>query len=57
MLAAWDHKRRVALATFLAFALTGVAAAQSPPSWADPALLKAAQAEGSVTVYSSVNEQ
>jgi iron(III) transport system substrate-binding protein len=61
MLAAWDHMRRVALAAFSAFALIGAAAAQSPqsaiPGWADPALLKAAQAEGSVTVYSSVNEQ
>jgi iron(III) transport system substrate-binding protein len=40
----------------------GSAAAQSPaaspPSWADPALVQAARAEtGSLTVYSSVNEQ
>jgi iron(III) transport system substrate-binding protein len=40
---------------------SGSAAAQSPtpsPSWADPALIQAARQEGgSITVYSSVNEQ
>ena len=34
----------------------GVPSSQSPP-WLDPALLPAAKAEGSLTVYSSTNEQ
>jgi hypothetical protein len=34
----------------------GVPPSQSPP-WLDPALLPAAKAEGSLTVYSSTNEQ
>src|SRR5437667_237007 len=33
------------------------AAHAQAPSWADPELLKAAKAEGTLTVYSSVNEQ
>ena len=36
---------------------TGSAAAQTPPSWLDPALLRAAKVEGSLIVYSSTNEQ
>jgi iron(III) transport system substrate-binding protein len=39
-------------------ALVGRAEAQGAPSWLDPAMLQAAKAEGgSLTVYSSVNEQ
>src|SRR5262245_29915280 len=48
-----------------ALALTGVAlilslapaGAQAPRPWLDPALLAAAKAEGTLTVYSSTNEQ
>ncbi len=41
-----------------ATAQTSSAPAQSPNAWADPELLRAARAEGgSLTVYSSVNEQ
>jgi iron(III) transport system substrate-binding protein len=47
----------IALAFSLASAhAQGVPSTQSPP-WLDPALLAAAKAEGSLTVYSSTNEQ
>ena len=35
----------------------GADAQTAAPSWADPVLLKEAQAEGALTVYSSMNEQ
>ncbi len=35
----------------------GQEAQKAPPSWIDPALLSAAKAEGSLTVYSSTNEE
>jgi iron(III) transport system substrate-binding protein len=44
------------MAGVLALVLTGPAQTQERP-WLDPTLLKAAQAEGSLTVYSSTNEQ
>src|SRR5262245_40122097 len=51
------------LGGLLGLALTPVglaltpASAQSPRPWLDPALLAAAKAEGTLTVYSSTNEQ
>jgi iron(III) transport system substrate-binding protein len=48
----------IRLAGFIGLALTlGPASAQSPRPWLDPALLAAAKAEGTLTVYSSTNEQ
>lgn len=50
---------RAAFGLWLA-ALAAPAFAQDagpPPAWADPALLEAARAEGSLTVYSSMNER
>jgi iron(III) transport system substrate-binding protein len=44
------------LGGLLGLALTP-ASAQTPRSWLDPALLAAAKAEGTLTVYSSTNEQ
>jgi iron(III) transport system substrate-binding protein len=50
----------IRLAGFIGLALTlgpAPASAQSPRPWLDPALLAAAKAEGTLTVYSSTNEQ
>jgi iron(III) transport system substrate-binding protein len=50
----------IRLGGFIGLALTlgpAPASAQSPRPWLDPALLAAAKAEGTLTVYSSTNEQ
>jgi iron(III) transport system substrate-binding protein len=53
------HVRPFALFTLWLSLALGPAYGQGAPDrpWLDPALLKGAQAEGSVTVYSSTNEQ
>ena len=49
---------RTIFALLAAFATTGAACAQPlEASWMEPKLLAAAKAEGSVSIYSSVNEQ
>lgn len=45
------------LASLVCGSSYGQDAQQAPPSWIDPALLSAAKAEGSLTVYSSTNEE
>ncbi len=53
--AGWARSARAAFPALLVFAAPALA--QAPPSWLDPALLEAARKEGSLTLYSTTNEE